>query len=216
MDHLNRTLGSTGISVSPIGLGLAALGRPGYINLNHAHDLGGNYDEIFMEQHTHDILDLAWEHGVRYFDTARSYGLAEKFLASWLRTRQLNRQSVSVGSKWGYTYTGNWQTQADVHEVKEHSLPVLQRQWKESRALLGDCLRLYQVHSATLDSGLFDNRAVLTELALLKGQGLAIGGYVERARSSAHITTGDANNRRRRAPFRCRAGNMESAGAVYQ
>ena len=39
-----RTLGTTGLSVSPVGLGLAALGRPGYINLGHADDLGDDHD----------------------------------------------------------------------------------------------------------------------------------------------------------------------------
>src|SRR5258708_37681922 len=100
-----------------------------------------NYNETAMERHTHEILDLAWEYGVRYIDTARSYGLAEKFLATWLDSRKLSRQSISVGSKWGYTYTANWQMQASVHEVKEHSLNVLQRQWKESHSLLREYLR---------------------------------------------------------------------------
>ena len=40
---LTRTLGRTGLVVSPVGLGLAALGRPGYINLGHADDLGHDY-----------------------------------------------------------------------------------------------------------------------------------------------------------------------------
>jgi aryl-alcohol dehydrogenase-like predicted oxidoreductase len=82
---------------------------------------------------------------------------------------------VTVGSKWGYTYTANWQTQAAVHEVKEHSLAVLQRQWQESQANLGNALRLYQIHSATLESGVLENQAVLAELARLKRQGIAIG-----------------------------------------
>lgn len=78
-----RTLGSTGLSVTPIGLGLAALGRPGYINLGHADDLNRQYDVSAMQAHTHRVLDAAWEAGVRYFDAARSYGRAEEFLASW-------------------------------------------------------------------------------------------------------------------------------------
>jgi len=52
---------------------------------------------------------------------------------------------------------------------------VLQRQAGESRALLGDHLDLYQIHSATLDSGVFENQAVLGELAHLKEEGLRIG-----------------------------------------
>jgi hypothetical protein len=35
-----RPLGSTGLQVTAIGLGLAALGRPGYLNLGHGTDLG--------------------------------------------------------------------------------------------------------------------------------------------------------------------------------
>ncbi|HBN75344.1 MAG TPA: aldo/keto reductase, partial [Planctomycetaceae bacterium] len=39
-----RELGQSGLKVSPVGLGLAALGRPGYINLGHAEDLDEEYD----------------------------------------------------------------------------------------------------------------------------------------------------------------------------
>lgn len=163
------------MSVTRLGIGLAALGRPGYINLGHAEDLGRNYDVEDMEQHTHDVLDAAWNLGVRYFDAARSYGRAENFLASWLQSRQIDPDSVTVGSKWGYTYTAGWRVSAEHHEIKEHSLSVLTRQIGESRALLGDQLDLYQIHSATLESGVLDNDAVLSGLARLRDSGLAIG-----------------------------------------
>lgn len=170
-----RRLGNTELNVTPLGLGLAALGRPGYINLGHAADLDETYDVQAMEAHAHSVLDAAWEEGVRYFDAARSYGRAEQFLASWLAAREIEPQEVTVGSKWGYTYTAGWQVDADVHEVKEHSLPVLQRQIGESRALLANHLDLYQIHSATLSSGVLDNRDVLDELARLRQGGLHIG-----------------------------------------
>lgn len=171
-----RPLGSTNLRVSPIGLGLAALGRPGYINVGHAEDLGHEYDVAAMERQTHEVLDAAWNAGVRYFDAARSYGKAEQFLSSWLQARQISPEDVTVGSKWGYTYTANWQVDAEVHEVKEHSLPVLRRQWQESTNLLGTHLDLYQIHSATLKSGVLENDAVLVELARLKrNTGVAIG-----------------------------------------
>ncbi len=168
-------LGQTNLSVTPLGLGLAALGRPGYINLGHADDLNKDYDVAAMENHAHTVLDAAWAAGIRYFDAARSYGRAEAFLGSWLTARHLSPADVTVGSKWGYTYTAGWQVEAEKHEVKEHSLPVLQRQIAESRALLGDFLDLYQIHSATLDSGVLENEAVLAELARLKAGGLKIG-----------------------------------------
>ncbi len=170
-----RTLGATQLQVSPVGLGLAALGRPGYINLGHAADLQEDYDVAAMEAHAHRVLDAAWAAGVRYFDAARSYGRAEQFLGSWLNSRQINPAAVTVGSKWGYTYTANWQINAEHHEIKEHSLPVLQRQWRETQQNLGGYLGVYQIHSATLDSGVLENTAVLSELARLKGDGVAIG-----------------------------------------
>jgi aryl-alcohol dehydrogenase-like predicted oxidoreductase len=170
-----RPLGSTGLRVSPLGLGLAALGRPGYINLGHAQDLPGRNEKPAMQAQTHAVLDSAWTAGVRYFDTARSYGAAEEFLGSWLVAREIAPEVVTVGSKWGYTYTANWQVQATTHEVKEHSLPVLQRQWQESQSHLGKYLDLYLIHSATLESGVLGNVSVLSMLSQLKSQGIRIG-----------------------------------------
>ncbi len=168
----------TNLTVTPIGLGLAALGRPGYINLGHGKDLDHSYDITAMEAHAHTVLDAAWGAGIRYFDAARSYGRAEAFLASWLQSRKIDPASVTVGSKWGYTYTADWQVTLPAgqkHEVKDHTLPVLQRQWQESQSLLGDQLNLYQIHSATLDSGVLEDTAVLTHLAHLRSTGTVIG-----------------------------------------
>lgn len=169
------SLGSTSLKVSRIGLGLAALGRPAYINLGHAQDLQGNTDVSALEARAHEVLDAAYHLGVRYFDAARSYGKAEQFLGRWLRLRRIPLHDVTVGSKWGYTYTADWKIDTTVHEIKEHSLPVLQRQWTESRSLLGEYLRLYQIHSATLESGVLDNTPVLNELARIKREGVFIG-----------------------------------------
>jgi aryl-alcohol dehydrogenase-like predicted oxidoreductase len=168
------TLGATGLQVSPIGLGLAALGRPGYINLGHAEDVGDTHVEA-MERHAHDVLDAAYADGVRYFDAARSYGRAEAFLASWLDQRGLGPDDLTVGSKWGYTYTADWRVDADVHEVKDLTVETLRRQLGETRALLGGRLELYQIHSATADSGVLDDPAVRDELARLRETGVFIG-----------------------------------------
>jgi hypothetical protein len=40
-----------------LGLGLAALGRPGYVTLNYASDLGGQYEPPIMELRAHNVLD---------------------------------------------------------------------------------------------------------------------------------------------------------------
>jgi aryl-alcohol dehydrogenase-like predicted oxidoreductase len=170
-----RSLGTTGLPVSRIGLGLAALGRPGYINLGHAADLRSEFDIAMMEARAHAVLDAAWEAGIRYFDAARSYGRAEAFLASWLESRQIRPGAVTIGSKWGYTYTADWQVTADRHEIKDHSLGTLRRQVRESEVILGRHLNIYQIHSATLESGVLENREVLEALARLGSDGLKIG-----------------------------------------
>lgn len=170
-----RSLGTTSLRVSPVGLGLAALGRPAYINLGHGEDLGDERSVKAMETRTHRVLDRAWRLGVRYFDAARSYGLAEQFLASWLAERKLPPEQVTVGSKWGYKYTAGWRLDVDKHEVKEHNLALLRSQWHESREYLGDWLRLYQIHSVTPESKVLENQEVLEALARLKEEGMSIG-----------------------------------------
>jgi aryl-alcohol dehydrogenase-like predicted oxidoreductase len=163
-------LGHTSLDVSRIGLGLAALGRPAYINLGHARDLTGHTAVDALRARAHEVLDAAYAAGVRYFDAARSYGRAEEFLGSWLRARDLGPPQVSVGSKWGYTYTAGWRADVEVHEVKDLTLATLCRQAQETRSHLGGALGLYQIHSATLESGVLEDRGVLEELARLRAE----------------------------------------------
>lgn len=161
--------------MAQLGLGLAALGRPGYINLEHAADLEHDYDVAAMERRCHAVLDAAWAAGVRWFDAARSYGRAEDFLGHWLTSRGRAPGEATISSKWGYTYTAGWQVAAPCHEVKDLSLAALERQLVESRARLGDYLSLYQIHSATLQSGVLDDERVLRRLGALRDAGLPIG-----------------------------------------
>jgi aryl-alcohol dehydrogenase-like predicted oxidoreductase len=167
------SLGRGGPSVSRIGLGLAALGRPAYITTDRATDFGDDRSEDALRLRSWQVLDAAYAAGIRYVDCARSYGSAEAFVAGWLaRTRPAD---VVVGSKWGYTYVGGWDPAAAVQEVKDHSLPTFERQHAESRALLGIHLRLYQVHSATLDSGVLENGLLHKALARQRDLGLRLG-----------------------------------------
>ncbi|AKG41793.1 aldo/keto reductase [Streptomyces xiamenensis] len=157
-----------------IGLGLAAVGRPGYINLGRAGDLPAERTVGALRERSHQLLDAAHAAGVRYLDAARSYGRAEEFLAGWLADRPGVRDVV-VGSKWGYTYTAEWRTDAATHEVKDHSAATFDRQYAESTALLGDRLDLYQIHSVTPDSPALRDPAVLERLAALRAAGLDVG-----------------------------------------
>src|SRR5712691_5789271 len=166
---IRRTLGATGLSVTTLGLGLAALGRPAYITLGREIDLGTHRSVEAMERRCHEMLDAAYAAGIRYIDAARSYGLAEAFLASWLEApaavartgspraperrawgwgptrseKDAPAAAVTIGSTWGYAYVGDWRLDAPVHEVKDLSLDALRRQVGESRGILGGRLALY-------------------------------------------------------------------------
>ncbi|MFJ3286438.1 aldo/keto reductase [Streptomyces sp. NPDC086669] len=157
-----------------IGLGLAAVGRPGYINLGRDEDLGADRSVEALRARTHELLDAAYAQGVRYFDAARSYGRSEEFLAGWLTARP-DVGDVVVGSKWGYTYTADWTTDAERHEVKDHSLDTYERQRSETAALLGDRLDLYQIHSVTPDSPALTDKELHARLAEAAAQGVTVG-----------------------------------------
>lgn len=154
-----------------LGLGLAALGRPGYINLGHGDDLADKTVEA-MRAHAWSVLDVAWAAGIRYFDAARSYGRAEAFLGEWLRERGY---PATVGSKWGYTYVAGWRTDADTHEVKSHDPGTLERQWPETLEALGRAPDVYLIHSATLATGVLEDTRVLARLAELAAAGVRVG-----------------------------------------
>jgi aryl-alcohol dehydrogenase-like predicted oxidoreductase len=163
----------TPVPADRLGLGLAALGRPAYINLGRDGALPAERTVPNMREATWRVLDAAYLAGVRWVDAARSYGLAEEFLAEWLADR--GHTDVTVSSKWGYAYVGGWRMDAPVHEVKEHSLARFRQQWAETTALLGDRVAVYQVHSLTADSPLFTDAALLDELAALADQGVRLG-----------------------------------------
>ncbi|KID31426.1 aldo/keto reductase [Prauserella rugosa] len=152
-------------------VGLAALGRPAYINLGR-DALPTERTVEAMRSATFDVLDEAYAAGVRRVDAARSYGRAEEFLAAWLADR--GHEDVVVSSKWGYAYVGGWRMDASVHEVKEHSLSRFRQQWAETKATVG-VPALYQVHSLTADSPLFDDVALQEALAELADTGVRVG-----------------------------------------
>ncbi|HEX6446248.1 MAG TPA: aldo/keto reductase [Streptosporangiales bacterium] len=159
--------------LSRIGLGLAAVGRPAYITVGRSADLPTDRSVPALRTRAFELLDLAYAHGIRYVDAARSYGRAEEFLGQWLARRP--DADVVVGSKWGYTYVGDWRMDAEVHEIKDHSLAAFERQYAETRALLGDRVAIYQVHSATLESGVLDDGRLHRALARLRDEGIRVG-----------------------------------------
>ncbi|MFD2915727.1 aldo/keto reductase [Psychroserpens luteus] len=160
------------MTTTQIGLGLAALGRPDYINIRQNSNI--DKSKIAFKNNAFEVMDLAYKNGIRYFDTAPSYGLGEQFLLDWKNERQY--QDIILSTKWGYTYVANWELGYDgKHEIKEHSLSKLNEQWETSKALLPQ-LKIYQVHSATLESGILTDTSIHKRLFQLKKKyGLQIG-----------------------------------------
>jgi aryl-alcohol dehydrogenase-like predicted oxidoreductase len=164
-------------SAARIGIGLAAVGRPAYITAGREDDLGPASDRTVdaLRERTHRLLDAAWSAGVRFLDAARSYGRAEEFLGDWLARHPERRAELTVESKWGYEYLGQWRMDAPVHERKEHSAGMLDRQWPLTLAALGSAPDTYLVHSATPDSPALTDRALLDRLRGLAGSGVRVG-----------------------------------------
>lgn len=148
-----------------IGLGTAAIGRPQYINIKR--ESREKFDREGFEEKGRQVLDIAYQHGVRYFDTAPGYGLAEQLLIDWVKEKQDN--TIEVASKWGYAYVANFDPNATVHEIKDHSLNQLNRQWEKTKELQ-PYLTTLQIHSATFDTGVLNDKEVLNKLAEIKSE----------------------------------------------
>lgn len=76
-----RTLGDSGVAVSPIGLGSVKFGRNQAVKYPRPFDLPSDRGVL-------GLLDLARELGVNLLDTAPAYGVAEERLGRLLRGRR--------------------------------------------------------------------------------------------------------------------------------
>ena len=160
------------MSSTKIGLGLAAIGRPEYINVRQVVD--GDKSEEHYRENAFEMFDVAYAQGIRHFDTAPSYGKGEEFLQQWYLENPY--KDLIFSTKWGYTYVADWNLgYSGAHEIKEHSLTKLLEQWSVSKLLL-PALKVYQIHSATFESGVLDNHEVLRKLYEIKNRtGLKMG-----------------------------------------
>ena len=147
-----------------IGLGTAAIGRPLYINVRESTNEKPFSLTKFKEEGL-QVLEDAYNNGIRFFDTSPGYGLAEQLLVDWLKTK--DDLDIIATTKWGYTYVANFDPNPKVHEIKEHSIDKLNNQWEFSKMLL-PYLKVYQIHSATLDTGVLENKEILSRLHEIK------------------------------------------------
>lgn len=123
-----------------LGLGLIGIGRPwGFVA-----------PEVPSESVAAELLEGAFALGIRYFDTAASYGYSEERLGRFLRCLSASeRDAVTVATKFGET----WDFEKG-EPVVGHSFDALRRSLDRSFALLGriDLLQLHKTTPAVLAS----------------------------------------------------------------
>ncbi|HEX4911234.1 MAG TPA: aldo/keto reductase [Permianibacter sp.] len=122
-----RPFGSTGLQVTPLGLGAQWLGDP-----------------AVPEHEVEALLDAVQAAGINLIDTARSYGLSEQRLGRWLKSR---RSAFVLSTKLGYDIAGepDW-TYGCVSRGVDEALHRLQTDWL-------DIVHLHSCPLAVLQQG---------------------------------------------------------------
>jgi aryl-alcohol dehydrogenase-like predicted oxidoreductase len=123
-----RTLGSTGLQVSVIGVG--------------AWQFGGEWGRDFSQADVDLILDEAAAAGINLIDTAECYGdhLSEALIGNYLRRRDRTRWIVAT--KFGHTFN------SFMNRTDDFTPTGVRRQLEGSLRALGvDCIDVYQFHS---------------------------------------------------------------------
>lgn len=152
MTNAARTLGSSDIAVSKVGIGCNAFGA-----------------RIDLDQ-TRAVVDSAINHGVNFFDTADvyGYGQSEELLGAAIGAR---RDEVVIATKFGLDMNGvngddggRRGTRAYVRTSVEASLRRLGTDW----------IDLYQLHSPDPSTPLEETLGALTEL-IAEGKVRAVG-----------------------------------------
>ncbi len=136
------------------GLGTIGIGKPwGFAN-----------PTVPDERHALALLERAFAIGVRYFDTAPSYGLSEQRLGSFLAAlTATERASLTIATKFGE----HWDFAREEPYV-DHGFDALRRSVDGSLALLGR-IDFLQLHKTTPDVLRSDDLARAWEYAASLG-----------------------------------------------
>jgi len=152
---LYRTLGSTGVKVSPIGLGTVKIGRDKGVKYPHAFTIPQD-DEV------RKLLKIAYELGINTLDTAPAYGNSEERLGQLIS----NRNDWVIISKAGETFVdGVSQFNFTAQHIKESVERSLKR-------LKTDYIDVLLIHSDGNDQIINDDPALWDSLECLKSRGL--------------------------------------------
>ena len=132
-----RTLGRSGIKVSPMGLGCWAIGGTWY--WLDGPGGWGDIDDNESVRAIHAALDL----GINFFDTAANYGAghSERILA---RALEGKRDKAVIATKFGFNV--NEAEKRVTFRTDDHLLHVRQECEDSLRRLNTDVIDLYQLH----------------------------------------------------------------------
>jgi hypothetical protein len=161
--------------LSRIGLGLAALGRPGYINLGHASDLAGHTDESSMELAAHTVAGRRLRGGA--CATSTPLGPTGRRRRSWLRG---SRAAGSGLARSPSARSGAIRTRAAGASRRPctRSRICRSRRYAASSLRAGSCSGLISACTRSTPPrwcGVLDDPAVLEDLARLRASGVSIG-----------------------------------------
>ncbi|SDH24411.1 aldo/keto reductase [Agrococcus jejuensis] len=146
---MRRTLGTSAIVVSPVGLGLNNLGRPGTATEEQAG--------------TDRLIHAAVDHGITLLDTADMYGVppttSERLLGNALKGK---RDQVVLATKWGHQDfpipgSEDWGPKGErryIRNAVDASLTRLQTDW----------IDLYQLHTPDPETPIATTIDALDEL----------------------------------------------------
>ncbi len=148
---MTRTLGSSGISVSTVGVGCNAFGTR------------------IDEAQTRAVVDACFEHGVNFFDTADVYGDSEVLLGKALAGR---RGDVVIATKFGMDLQGRNGDDGG----RRGSAAYVRTAIEASLKRLGtDHVDLYQLHTPDPGTPIEETLGAMNEL-VVEGKVRAIGG----------------------------------------
>jgi aryl-alcohol dehydrogenase-like predicted oxidoreductase len=151
-----RPLGSTGMQVSPLGLGTVKFGRNQQVKYPRPFDLPSDREIV-------DLLALARELGINLLDTAPAYGSSQQRLGRLLGAGR-----------------GDWTIVSKVGEIFEHGesrfdfghAHTIASVEDSLRALRTDYLDCVLIHSDGDDLRIFDEAGAVDALHELKRRGL--------------------------------------------
>ncbi len=140
-----RRLGKTGVEVPEMGMGCWAIGGVGYGPVSEPDALA--------------TLEAAWESGVRFFDTADTYGegRSESFVGQFLKSKPRGEAVIATKAGVDFYPAALWQkssTQAVATGHKKNFRPdYIQFACEQSLKRLGvEYIDFYQLHNPNLET----------------------------------------------------------------